>query len=115
MALAHQAELRSRLPMEKPDDEYRNLVAVAVYQAIADASRDQYGVAVIRTGAAFDALMMVAALLVSKGPQVDTPQKLRQFSLDAAEKLRASIKEAQSSSSFDSTLSVAPDPWGKKT
>ena len=65
------------------DDEYRNKVAIAVYEAVVAASRADGDAAVVKTGSAFDALMMVSALLIAGDPKLATPQAIRIFSENA--------------------------------
>ena len=82
--------------MQEPDeDAYRNRVAIAVYEAVVTASRGNADAAVILTGTAFDALLMVASLLIAGSPEVDTPAKAKQFSEAAAKKLRRQIAAAR--------------------
>lgn len=77
------------------DDEYRNKVAQAVYEAIVAASRANEDSAVVRTGSAFDALMMVGTLLIAGDPHLSTPQAVRLFSETTGKKLRRQILAAQ--------------------
>ena len=77
------------------DDEYRNKIASAVYEAIVIASRSDADAAVIRTGSAFDALMMVGALLMEGDPNLATPRAIRKFSENSGKKLRRQLTQAQ--------------------
>jgi hypothetical protein len=83
------------------DDEYRNKVAIAVYAAVVDASRGDAEAAVIKTGSAFDALMMVGSLLIASSPEVNTPQKRRLFTEAVGKKLRQKIEQVQADPSLD--------------
>lgn len=58
--------------MDLDDDAYRNKIAIAIYEAVVTASRGDADAAVIRTGSSFDALLMVASLLIAGSPEVDT-------------------------------------------
>ena len=77
------------------DDAYRNKIAMAVYEAIVAASRGEGDAAVVKTGSAFDALMLVAALLIAGDPNLATPQAVRLFSENEGKKLQKQILAAQ--------------------
>lgn len=96
--------------MDAYDDEYRDGLAVALYKTIAEYSRSDGAVAVVKTGAAFDALMMVGAMIMSGSPQVDTTQKVRFFSENVAKKLRHELRQAQEDPTIRQLISSTYDP-----
>ena len=74
------------------DLAYRNRVGLAVYKAIIEASKeDGADAAVIKSGAVFDALLMIAAYVIAGSPLLQTPQAVRLFAEGATRKLRQQI------------------------
>jgi hypothetical protein len=78
------------------DDDLRDRLGVAAFTAILDASTpDGGGPPLVNTGAAFDGLLMAAAVIIARSPECDTPQKVRKLAEASARKLRQQILAAQ--------------------
>ncbi len=78
------------------DDELRDRLGLAAFNAILQTSGDDNGgLPIVSTGAAFDGLLMAAAVIIARSPECDTPQKVRLFTEAVAKKLRLQLLAAQ--------------------
>ncbi|MDP9103624.1 MAG: hypothetical protein M3N05_06425, partial [Pseudomonadota bacterium] len=77
------------------DDELRDRLGFAAFNAILQTSGDDNGGLPIVSTGAFDGLLMAAAVVIARSPECDTPQKVRLFTEAVARKLRLQILAAQ--------------------
>ena len=77
------------------DIDYRNRVAIAVYKAVIEESKGDADVAFIQTGTAFDALMMVATVIMAGSPQFKNAHDIRIFCEETCKKMRNEIAAAR--------------------
>ena len=78
------------------DPAYRDKVAAAVYAALVEASRPPGAdLAVIRNHEAADALLSLAALILSTSEEASSPTRIRRMTETIARDLRARISAAR--------------------
>jgi hypothetical protein len=83
------------------DSSLRDRLGIAIFDAILEVSTPPNGSQpVLSTGAAFDALLMVAATTIARSSGCGTPQAARVFSEGVAKKLRLQILAAKQVSDF---------------
>jgi hypothetical protein len=94
------------------DTDYRNRLGQAIFAAIVEASKGEGDVPVIKDGPAFDALIMVAAVVMARSPNTDTPQKIRLLAEETARKLRKQIAAARADGGLDGLFAGGYVPTG---
>ncbi len=80
--------------MDTETDE-RDKIAVKIFTTVVEASKDGGEVTVVKTGMAFDALMMVAAVIMANSEECRTPRAVGELCETVSKNLRRQILAAQ--------------------